>query len=125
MKVCDLHCDTLSELRYAQNRGESIPFHKNHLHIDLEKLQKGDYLLQCFAAFVNLKKEENPLAACLQMVDIYYSLLAQYPELLPVKTPEDVKKLKDIGADAVLIGEVLMRAGDKGAKLSELKGLTV
>ncbi len=42
-----------------------------------------------------------------------------------VKTPEDVKKLKDIGADAVLIGEVLMRAEDKGTKLSELKGLTV
>ena len=97
MKVCDLHCDTLSELRYAQNRGEPIPFHKNHLHIDLEKLQKGDYLLQCFAAFVNGKKEENPLAACLQMVDIFYSLLAQYPQLLPVKTPEDVLALPDSG----------------------------
>lgn len=40
-----------------------------------------------------------------------------------VKTPEDVQKLREIGADAVLIGETLMRAEDKKVKLSELKGL--
>ena len=40
-----------------------------------------------------------------------------------VKTPEDVAALRDIGADAVLIGETLMRAPDKPAKLRELKGL--
>ena len=26
----------------------------NDLHIDLKKLHRGDYMLQCFAAFVNL-----------------------------------------------------------------------
>ncbi|MBQ8176970.1 MAG: indole-3-glycerol phosphate synthase TrpC [Oscillospiraceae bacterium] len=40
-----------------------------------------------------------------------------------VKTAEDVKKLREIGADVVLIGETLMRAEDKKAKLSELRGL--
>jgi indole-3-glycerol phosphate synthase len=40
-----------------------------------------------------------------------------------VKTAEDVKKLSDIGADAVLIGETLMRAEDKSAKLKELRSL--
>lgn len=39
-----------------------------------------------------------------------------------VKTAEDVAKLQEIGADAVLIGETLMRADDKKAKLDELKG---
>ena len=34
----------------------------------------------------------------------------------------DVKRLEDIGADAVLVGETLMRAGDKKAKLKELRG---
>ena len=38
-----------------------------------------------------------------------------------VSSAEDVKKLHEIGADAVLIGETLMRAKDKKAKLSELK----
>nr|MCR5829161.1 indole-3-glycerol-phosphate synthase TrpC [Lachnospiraceae bacterium] len=40
-----------------------------------------------------------------------------------VKTAEDVKGLRDIGADAVLVGETLMRAEDKKAKLAELKSL--
>ena len=40
-----------------------------------------------------------------------------------VKTADDVARLRQIGADAVLIGETLMRADDKSAKLRELKGL--
>lgn len=39
-----------------------------------------------------------------------------------VKTAEDVKQLRAVGADAVLIGETLMRARDKKAKLCELRG---
>ena len=54
MKVFDLHCDTLSELRYAEKAGAPKSFAQNDLHIDLQKLKKGDYMLQCFAAFVNL-----------------------------------------------------------------------
>lgn len=40
-----------------------------------------------------------------------------------VKTAEDVAAVRAMGADAVLIGETLMRAADKTAKLRELKGL--
>ncbi len=39
-----------------------------------------------------------------------------------VSGAEDVSRLREIGADAVLIGETLMRAKDKKAKLLELKG---
>ena len=39
-----------------------------------------------------------------------------------VRNAEDVAKLREIGADAVLIGETLMRATDKKAKLAELRG---
>ena len=39
-----------------------------------------------------------------------------------VQTAEDVSALRKIGADAVLIGETLMRASDKRAKLAELRG---
>lgn len=39
-----------------------------------------------------------------------------------VRTAEDVETLRKIGADAVLIGETLMRASDKRAKLAELRG---
>lgn len=39
-----------------------------------------------------------------------------------VRTAEDVETLRKIGADAVLIGETLMRASDKRAKLAKLRG---
>lgn len=39
-----------------------------------------------------------------------------------VSSSQDVEKLREIGADAVLIGEALMKAPDKQAKLSELRG---
>lgn len=39
-----------------------------------------------------------------------------------VKDSNDIKLLREAGADAVLIGETLMKADDKTAKLAELKG---
>ncbi len=40
-----------------------------------------------------------------------------------VKTAEDVRALKEIGADAVLIGETLMKAPDKIQKMNEIRRL--
>ena len=39
-----------------------------------------------------------------------------------VSTPEDVRLLRQSGVDAVLVGEALMRAEDRKAKLASLKG---
>ena len=39
-----------------------------------------------------------------------------------VGSAEDVAALSEIGADAVLVGETLMRAADKKARLQELRG---
>ncbi len=41
-----------------------------------------------------------------------------------VQSAEDIKLLRKIGTDAVLIGETLMRAENKREKLAELKGIT-
>ncbi len=41
-----------------------------------------------------------------------------------VSSAEDVAKLREIGADAVLIGETLMRASDKKIKLAQLRGVS-
>lgn len=42
-----------------------------------------------------------------------------------IRNADDINALREIGADAVLIGETLMRAEDKTAKLAELKGKAV
>ena len=39
-----------------------------------------------------------------------------------VKTPEDIRRIREAGADAVLIGETLMRAADKKQMLDALRG---
>ena len=54
MKVWDMHCDTLAELRYAQQAGKPKSFLHNDLMMDLERMKQGDYLLQCMACFVHL-----------------------------------------------------------------------
>lgn len=38
-----------------------------------------------------------------------------------IKTAADIQALREIGADAVLIGELLMRAGNRSAMLAELR----
>lgn len=40
-----------------------------------------------------------------------------------IRSAQDVERLRKIGADAVLIGETLMRAENKAAKLAELRGV--
>ena len=96
MKVFDLHCDTLSELRYAERRGEAKSFATNDLHIDLEKLHKGDYMLQCFAAFVNLSDPTpgaDPLVTALEEVDVFKRIMAKYSDqIAPVYRPEDIRR---------------------------------
>lgn len=42
-----------------------------------------------------------------------------------IQSADDINALREIGADAVLIGETLMRAKDKTAKLANLKGKTI
>lgn len=38
-----------------------------------------------------------------------------------IQAPKDIRVLREIGVDAVLVGESLMRAEDKKTKLTELK----
>ena len=90
MKVWDLHCDTLYELRRAEKAGAPKSFLHNDLHIDLEKLQQGDYLLQCFAAYVDLADPApgaDPLVSVLEEIDIFKRLMAAYRKRSPRCTP--------------------------------------
>ena len=101
MKVFDLHCDTLSELRYAEKAGTPKSFAQNDLHIDLQKLKKGDYMLQCFAAFVNLGDKTpgaDPLVTALEEIDVFKRMMERYSDrIAPVYRPEDIRKNAEAG----------------------------
>lgn len=81
MKMIDCHCDTLMALNDARLAGTEKTFERNDLHVDLEKLEKGDYLLQCFAAFVNYAESPvSPLLEVIQEIDVFHQLMALYPD---------------------------------------------
>lgn len=75
MKVADMHCDTISEIFYRKKDGKDCGLIKNELHMDLEKMQKADYLVQNFAMFVSIKDQKDPLEYCLQLIDLFYQEL--------------------------------------------------
>lgn len=105
MQVVDFHCDTLSELRHAVKRGTPKAFLENDLHIDLNKLKKGGYMLQCFAAFINLGEQEcGPLVSALEQIDIFYQLMAEYlQEIGQVKCWDDLEKNRAAGRISAML----------------------
>ena len=82
MKVLDLHCDTISRLHRSEGcqRGDSL--RKNAIHVDLEKMARGDYLLQNFALFVCMEEVENPFESAMEMTDRYYEELKKNQDLI-------------------------------------------
>ena len=98
MKVVDMHCDTISELLHARERGEEASILENHLHIDLNRMQKGDYLLQNFAMFVHLGKTADPFHYAMKLVDLFYNELEPYSDRIGiVKRWEDIEENQKAG----------------------------
>lgn len=104
MKVVDMHCDTISALWHGKKDGKVQSLRKNDLHIDLEKLQKGDYLLQNLAMFVFLGKEPDPLVNVLELIDVYEEQLKANQDLIaPVLCYEDIEKNAQAGKISALL----------------------
>ena len=104
MKIIDMHCDTIMAL---MNSKEVL--RKSNNMIDLEKLQKGDYLLQCFAMFVPYVSKDkdpkySPFEYCNKMIDKYYLELEKNEDLIrPAFTYSDIEKnIKDGKLTALL-----------------------
>lgn len=104
MKVLDLHCDTLSELNSARKAGITKDFLENDLHIDMQKLKKGDYLLQCFAAFIHIGKSKNALLDALEQIDLFYQIMeGNSDQIAPVKTYSDIEKNRQEGKISAML----------------------
>lgn len=93
MKIVDMHCDTISRLLALEDQGKTASLLENDGHLDLKKMQKGDYLLQNFAMFVPTAKVDDPLHSVLRMIDKYYRELERNREIIaPVFTFDDIAK---------------------------------
>ena len=104
MKVIDFHCDALYEARKATRKGTPLCFEKNDNQIDLQKLAKGDYLLQCFAAFVYMENNQDPLLYALEEIDEFYRMLAEYPDqIAQVKSWADLEANRAAGKISAML----------------------
>ena len=93
MKVVDMHCDTIARIYEIRNQGEETGMGKNNLHLDLEKMQKGDYGLQNFALFVSLEREKRPFEYAMKLVDTFYGEMEKHQDWIsPVTSYEDLER---------------------------------
>ena len=104
MKVVDMHCDTISELLHIRKQWEHDTMLENHLQIDLNKMQKGDYLLQNFAMFVHLRKTADPFHYAMKLVDLFYNELEPYSDRIGiVKRWEDIEENQKAGKMSAML----------------------
>ena len=104
MKAIDLHCDTMSALRRDEKEGGARTLASNDLQIDLDKLTAGGYMLQCFAAFVFLKEEEDPLTISLEEIDVFFRAMERYADrIAQVKTWADLERNRAEGKLSALL----------------------
>ena len=99
MKIVDMHCDTIAEIWYSQKdvaagKAEVCKnLRENDLQLDLMKMKQGDYLLQNFAMFVNMKRKENPFECVMHLVDVFYTEMEKNKDLIGVvKNYADIEK---------------------------------
>ena len=84
MKYVDMHCDTITKL-YME--GDSL--RSNAKHNDLNKMKKGECLLQNFAIFTNLKDQDSKFTKA--SIDYYYSELNKNADLIkPIYKYDDI-----------------------------------
>ena len=71
MKVVDMHCDTIGAIFEKRNKGIACNLRKNDLQLDVNKMEQGNYLMQNFAMFIDLKRYKNPYKTLLDMIECY------------------------------------------------------
>lgn len=91
MKVIDMHCDTIAELLADHKRGGSKSIRRNDLHVDLERMKKGDYGIQNFALFTCMEQETAPFEHAMELVDTFYQELEAHGDLIGI-----VRSYRDI-----------------------------
>ena len=106
MRFVDLHCDSILEIYTKKKDLADLAG-----HINLEKLQRGGVLMQCFAAFIATYDcaERNGVHVgayelfC-AMADIFDRQMALYPDVLaPARSYADVVKNRAEGKISALL----------------------
>jgi len=120
MNVIDMHCDTISGIYYANKRGETCNLRKNSFHLDIEKMEQGNYILQNFAMFVNIKEHSDPLEHCLDLIDCFHQQMELNKDRIrAVLCYDDILMNRKLGLMSALL--TIEEGAVTGLKLSHLR----
>ncbi len=89
MKIVDMHCDTIVEMFNTKQHLD-----KNNLHIDLEKMNRSDYLLQNMAIFLDCRKVNK-------MENLAKEIICFYDNETSLNNINKVYKFSDIKMDQI------------------------
>jgi len=107
MRVADMHCDTLSEIFWKRREGKDCGILKNDFHIDLEKMEKGGYLIQNFAVFAHLESLKGVMSLpefAFRLADIFFTEMRKYPDKIGiVKSYDDILANMEKGRMSALL----------------------
>ena len=97
MKYADMHCDSITVL-YEKN--DSLL--SNDLHNDLNKMKKGECLLQNFAIFTDISKQDSTFTKA--AIDYYYRQLKENDTLIkPVYRFKDIEENEKQGCISAML----------------------
>lgn len=135
-EVIDLHCDTIPAMMDAAERGEKLSLGKNELQIDLDKLERGGYLCQCFSLFTYLEeleeKGETPFGHVKKLAEFWQQEIGRYPdrirqvrtydELMENRAAGRISAVMTVEEGAVYEGKLdnLQRLYDMGVRMSTI-----
>ena len=134
MYIADMHCDTISRIydENAKKCGPAWTLGHNGGHLDLTRMAAGNYALQNFALFTQIKKVTDPFAHCMDLLSLFYrEMEANRGRIRPALTGTEIVKnmeegkmsaLLTIEEGAVCRGEIenLRRFYEKGVRMMTL-----
>lgn len=104
MYVADMHCDTISKIYHRRKEGETLGLYTNDLQIDLKKLQQGNYVLQNFAVFVDLKNDEDSYRCARNQIELFLEEIQKNQDkICQVRTGADIIKNQKAGRISALL----------------------
>lgn len=97
-----MHCDTVSEL-YKRRKERNVGLKCNEMSIDINKLTKGNYLVQVFAVFVDFTYR-NRYGACKKIIKYFNKELKKNKEVIQIaKSYKDIVNNAQIGKMSAFI----------------------
>lgn len=122
MKIVDMHCDTISIIwesrknNISQKKNSIHQLSQNNLHMDIQKMKRASYLIQNFAMYIDLKREIDPFAYVLELIEVFQdemeknkndiSVIKTYDEILENEKQGRMSALMTIEEGGCCKGEI-------------------